>query len=38
MYRTQFKVTTDSTNTVIVKEELHKMGVSVFFPWLSKHT
>lgn len=37
MYRTRFKLTTDSTNTVIVKEELHEIGVSVFFPWPSKH-
>lgn len=37
MYRTRYKLTTDSTNAIIVKEELHKIGVSVFFPWPSKH-
>lgn len=37
MHRTQFKLTTDSTNTITVKEELHKIGISVFFPWPSKH-
>lgn len=37
MYRTQFKLTTDSTNTIIVKEALHKIGISVFLPWPSKH-
>lgn len=37
MYRTQFKLTTDFTNTIIVKEEQHKTDISVFFPWPSEH-
>lgn len=32
MYGTQFKLTADFTNTIIVKEQQHKIDISVSFP------
>lgn len=31
MYGTQFKLTADFTNTIIVKEQQHKIDISVSF-------